>query len=87
MVKIISFFMSLIISFCSLFGMKLSPIAFKLDADKLDKKISTSQEKRIDNGLNTGAHIIVPELSGVSSFDSDALPPVPEEPLSSCGVL
>ena len=59
MVKVIPFLMSLIISFCSLFGMKIDPIAFKLNADKLDKKISTSQEKRIDNGLNTGAHIIV----------------------------
>ncbi len=59
MVKVISFLMSLTISFCSLFGMQINPIAFKLNADKLDKKISTSQEKRIDNGLNTGAHIIV----------------------------
>ena len=59
MVKVVSFIMSLIISLFSFFGIKIDPIAFKLDANKLEQKISASQANRIANGLNTGAHIIV----------------------------
>ena len=79
--KIVSFFTAMLMTVCSFFGIDYQQKGYELNVNKLQKAVTRSQERRLDAGTLTGAHIIINQngecvlnmVYGKASADGEAL--------------
>lgn len=79
--KIVSFFTAILMTVCSFFGITIQQKGYELNVNKLEKAVTRSQERRLEAGTLTGAHVIIHQngecvlnkVYGKASADGEAL--------------